>query len=64
MGVHLRDVLGGHESRWYGRVADPAESKKATLALRDFNDRLLLDARVSLSVIPVGDGMALCRRRF
>lgn len=36
---------------------------KAAQALRAFNAQLLRDERVSLSVVPIGDGMTLCRRR-
>lgn len=36
---------------------------KATVALREFNAALLRDARVTASIVPVGDGMALCRVR-
>lgn len=36
---------------------------KATQAIREFNDRVMADPRVTLSIIPVGDGIALCRKR-
>uniref|UniRef100_A0A7S3QL53 Caffeoyl-CoA O-methyltransferase n=2 Tax=Dunaliella tertiolecta TaxID=3047 RepID=A0A7S3QL53_DUNTE len=48
---------------FYGKVADPTVEDKATAALRAFNDQVINDQRVSLSIIPVGDGMALCRKR-
>lgn len=38
-------------------------SDKATAALRTFNEAILYDDRVSLSIVPVGDGIALCRKR-
>lgn len=47
---------------FYGKVADPVAGDKATLSLRAFNDSLLADERVSYSIVPVGDGMALCRK--
>ena len=47
----------------YGKVADDANNDKATLALREFNDFAFADERVSLSYVPIGDGMALCRKR-
>eukprot|EP00884_Botryococcus_braunii_P022540 jgi/Botrbrau1/8970/Bobra.0148s0079.3 len=49
---------------WYGGVADPTDARKATVALREFNDRLMSDPRVSVSLVTVGDGMALCRRKM
>lgn len=36
---------------------------KATIALREFNDKLMRDERISLSIVPIGDGVALCRKR-
>lgn len=35
---------------------------KQTLALRALNAALAVDQRVDFSLIPVGDGIALCRR--
>ena len=48
---------------WYGKVADLAATDGATLALRELNAFLLEDERVTLSIVPVGDGMALCTKR-
>lgn len=48
---------------FYGKVIRPEDSDKAAKALADYNDRLLGDNRIDLSIIPVGDGMALCRKR-
>lgn len=49
---------------WCGSLCTALqETAKNTVALRSFNDALLQDNRVSISIIPVGDGMALCRRR-
>jgi predicted O-methyltransferase YrrM len=50
---------------FYGRVATPERcaGDKAATALREFNSLLLKDERISLSILPVGDGMALCWKR-
>ena len=48
---------------WYGRVADPADASKATLAVREVNDTLVKDERIDFSLVPVGDGIGLCRKR-
>jgi predicted O-methyltransferase YrrM len=45
-----------------GRVADPEDTDKKVVALRDFNSKLLSDERITLSIVPLGDGIALCRR--
>ncbi len=44
-------------------TAKPQVTDKATVALREFNAAVLSDERVTLSIVPVGDGMALCRKR-
>ena len=48
---------------WSGAVADPADRAADTLAIREFNDRLLADPRIDLSLLPIGDGLTLARRR-
>ncbi len=49
---------------WGGEVADPTITDDETVAvLRDFNIRLHADSRVSLSLVPIGDGLTLARKR-
>jgi len=48
---------------WSGRVADPADNEPTTLALRGFNEHLHDDERVDLSLVPIGDGLTLARKR-
>ena len=48
---------------WSGDVADTANRDPDTVALREFNDVLLADKRIDLSLLPVGDGLTLARRR-
>jgi len=48
---------------WSGRVADPIDMDADTAALRVFNDHVHGDSRVDLSLIPVGDGLTLLRKR-
>lgn len=48
---------------WSGRVADPGERGDDTVALRNLNAKLATDARVTLSMVPVGDGLTLARKR-
>ena len=48
---------------WSGAVADPDVRDADTLAIREFNDHLLADRRVDLSLLPLGDGLTLARRR-
>jgi predicted O-methyltransferase YrrM len=49
---------------WSGDVANPANRDPDTVALREFNDRLLADPRIDLSLLPLGDGLTLARRRL
>ncbi len=48
---------------WQGRVADPAIEDEDTLAIRALNHKLTGDERVSLSMVPIGDGLTLARKR-
>ena len=48
---------------WSGRVADPQVQDASTTALRSFNDKLRKDPRVTLSVVPIGDGLTLALKR-
>lgn len=44
---------------WSGKVIDPDMTDKDTVAIRAFNQYLKNDSRITLSVIPIGDGFAL-----
>ena len=44
---------------WHGAVIDPADKSEDTEAIRAFNRRLHGDARVALSLVPLGDGLTL-----
>ena len=48
---------------WNGKVADPDDTEESTLAIRAFNRKVYEDDRVSLSMLPIGDGMTLIRKR-
>lgn len=48
---------------WGGAVADPADQEPDTAALRALNRQLHDDARVSISLVPIGDGLTLARKR-
>jgi predicted O-methyltransferase YrrM len=48
---------------WSGRVANPDENDKSTVAIREFNEMLYRDARIELSVIPIGDGLTLALKK-
>lgn len=48
---------------WGGDVADDTVQDDDTRAIRALNDRLREDGRVDLSLLPIGDGLALARKR-
>ena len=48
---------------WSGRPIDSGDRSEDTEAIRAFNKRLHQDARVDLSLVPIGDGLTLARKR-
>lgn len=48
---------------WSGKVAQRAIDDKDTRAIRAFNDHLHRDERIDLSLVPIGDGLTLARKR-
>jgi predicted O-methyltransferase YrrM len=48
---------------WSGAVADGRKRDADTLALRALNEKLKTDKRISLSMLPIGDGLTLARKR-
>lgn len=48
---------------WHGTVIDASVTDADTEAIRRFNAKLESDERVTLSLVPIGDGLSLARRR-
>jgi len=48
---------------WGGSVVNPAKQSDDTKAIRAFNEKLHNDERVDLSLVPIGDGLTLARKR-
>lgn len=48
---------------WSGRVADESDQSDATRAIRALNKKLHTDERVDLSLLTIGDGVSLLRKR-
>ena len=47
---------------WSGRIIDPADRSDDTVALRAFNDMVVADRRVEAVMLPIADGLTLCRK--
>ena len=46
---------------WHGEVSDETNLDKYTLNIREFNNYVLQDKRVEQIIVPLGDGMTVCR---
>ena len=48
---------------WFGSVADPQDTDKRTIAIREFNQKLHQDSRVEISMLAIADGLTLALKR-
>jgi predicted O-methyltransferase YrrM len=48
---------------WHGAVADPDDDSHQVVALRQVAARLHADPSLTISLLPIGDGLMLARRR-
>jgi predicted O-methyltransferase YrrM len=48
---------------WSGRVADPSRRDPTTLSIDRLNRKLRDDQRIGVSLLPIGDGLTLARKR-
>ncbi len=49
---------------WYGKVADPAVTDSRTEILRQLNRSIHEDDRVEISMLPIGDGLTIARKKI
>jgi predicted O-methyltransferase YrrM len=56
-------VLALDNMLWSGAVADMTDMQPDTLALRALNAKIHADERVDMSLLSIGDGLMLARRR-
>ena len=56
-------VIGIDNVLWSGSVADETDVRPDTAAIRALNEALLKDDRVTVSMVPIGDGLTLARKR-
>ena len=48
---------------WSGQVADPSDTSPDTAAIRALNAKIKDDPRVDAMLLPIADGIFLCRKR-
>jgi len=48
---------------WYGKVADLEIQDNRTKIIRNLNEKIYLDDRVDVSLIPIGDGLTLAMKK-
>ncbi|WP_204140363.1 class I SAM-dependent methyltransferase [Halomicronema sp. CCY15110] len=61
--VRVGGVIAIDNVLWYGRVADASVTDNRTKKIRALNQKLHQDDRVDLSLLPLGDGLTLARKR-
>lgn len=61
--LHPGGLVAIDNTLWSGKVAEPTDGGRTTKLLRRFNDQLHRDERIDLSLLPIGDGLTLARKR-
>lgn len=56
-------VMAVDNTLWHGKAADPGDNEELTLAIRKFNTFAHKNRDVDISLLPLGDGLTLCRKR-
>lgn len=56
-------VIAFDNTLWDGKVADASIQDADTEALRRLNEQLYADDRIDISLVPIADGLTLCRKR-
>ena len=47
---------------WKGEVADSSKNDKLTKLIREFNDHIKNDIRIEKTILPLGDGITICKK--
>ena len=48
---------------WHGEVANYANNDKFTNIIRDFNNHIKQDKRITKNIVPIGDGLTICIKK-
>lgn len=57
--VRSGGLIGIDNTLWYGKPGDPAINDPDTEAIREINRRVYADVRITMSLVPIGDGLTL-----
>ena len=60
--IHKNGLIIIDNVLWYGEVADKENQKKITINIREFNSYVNNDRRTENLIIPLGDGLTVCRK--
>ena len=47
---------------WKGEVTDLSKNDKLTNIIRDFNEHVKKDSRIYKTILPIGDGITICKK--
>ena len=47
---------------WYGEVVNKNNTDKFTKNIKEFNNHISMDKRIEKLIVPLGDGMTVCRK--
>jgi predicted O-methyltransferase YrrM len=61
--LRVGGLIAVDNTLWSGAVADDADQRESTRAIRALNAKIAADARVTASLVPIGDGLYLARKR-
>ncbi len=57
-----RGIIVADNTLWSGKVLDEDDDSESTVAIREFNDRVVNDGRVVCVQLTIRDGVTLIRR--
>jgi predicted O-methyltransferase YrrM len=61
--VRSGGLIAVDNTLWSGAVADASDQRDSTRAIRALNAKIAADTRVTASLVPIGDGLYLARKR-
>ncbi|GGK31049.1 hypothetical protein GCM10010965_24820 [Caldalkalibacillus thermarum] len=54
-------IIAADNVLWDGKVLDPQNDEELTEAIRKFNEKAARDSRLESLLVPIGDGLLVCR---